>query len=199
MMSNHNIHVRMGFPEDYRSKAAIIVDEAFGPKLSVAVRSKEERVSLLTKAFVPQFAIAAFSNNELAGIAGLHTRDGSILEGMTYKALVSQLGILKGNRAAFILSLYDKIPAKEDLYLDNIAVNCQFRSQGIGSLLLDNVFAYAKEHHYKRILLDVVDTNPRAKKLYEQKGFKTIKQETFPYLRWLLTFGGTTTMAQIVA
>ncbi|MFQ3232131.1 MAG: hypothetical protein ACI9DO_003526, partial [Reinekea sp.] len=37
------------------------------------------------------------------------------------------------------------------------------------------------------------------KKLYERKGFKAVKTERFPYLRWLLGFSGSTTMQLSVA
>ena len=117
---------------------------------------------------------------------------------MTYKTILSELGFVKGNWAAFILSFYENSSIPTDLRLDSIAVSGKFRGKGIGSILLDSVAEYAKENHYERILLDVIDTNPRAKKLYESKGYKTIKQEPFPYLRWLLNFGGTTTLTQII-
>ncbi len=46
----------------------------------------------------------------------------------------------------------------------------------------------------KRIRLDVIDTNPRAKKLYKQKGFEVVKEEVYLYLSWLLGFGVSSTM-----
>ena len=52
----------------------------------------------------------------------------------------------------------------------------------------------AVEYGFNRVRLDVIDINPRAKKLYERKGFKVVRTEKFPYLRRLLGFGGSTTM-----
>jgi ribosomal protein S18 acetylase RimI-like enzyme len=44
------------------------------------------------------------------------------------------------------------------------------------------------------VRLDVINTNPKAKKLYENIGYKSIKTVNFPYLEKLLGFSGVTTM-----
>jgi ribosomal protein S18 acetylase RimI-like enzyme len=44
------------------------------------------------------------------------------------------------------------------------------------------------------VRLDVINTNPKAKKLYENIGYKSIKTANFPYLERLLGFSGVTTM-----
>ncbi len=183
-----------GFSEDSRYTAAQLYDEAFGPKFSVAIKSKQERLAILTSSFVPEYAIVAMHNNELIGIAGFHTVEGSLTGGMTYKELASKLGRIKGTWAALVFSLYERKPAAGELLMDGIAVNSDFRGQGIGGRLLDEITKYASENYYEKIRLDVIDTNPRARKLYEKKGFKPIKTENFFYLRWLLGFGSSTTM-----
>ena len=194
-MTRDNINVQMGFSDRDLVRAAIIYDEAFGQKLLAALPSKQERLTLLENSFVPQYAFAAKVDSQLAGIAGLQTTNGAILDGVTYRALLSQLGFMKGHWAAFILSFYEhKLPPGE-LYLDSIAVHPDFRGYGIGGNLLDAVESYARANDYERVVLNVIDTNLGAQKLYERKGYQVIKQEKFPYLRWLLNFGGVTTMA----
>ncbi|CAJ2376226.1 MAG: hypothetical protein IBGAMO2_240005 [Arenicellales bacterium IbO2] len=47
--------------------------------------------------------------------------------------------------------------------------------------------------------LDVIDINPRARRLYERKGFVAVSTERFAWLRWLLKFGGATRMELRVA
>jgi ribosomal protein S18 acetylase RimI-like enzyme len=186
--------LQRGFPEYYRSNAASLYDEAFGSKFSVAVRSDQKRVSLLEECFMPEYAIVAITDNKLIGIAGFHTPNGSLTGGVTYSRLVSRLGFLKGTWAAVIFSLYERKLASGELLMDGIAVHSDFRGKGIGSKLLDEVAGYASENKYERIRLDVIDTNPEARRLYERKGFKAVKAEGFPYLRWLLGFGSSTTM-----
>ena len=193
-MNSSELIIQRGLPESDRDCAAQLYDEAFGPKFSVAIKSDQERLTILKSCFDPEFAFVAMHNDGLVGIAGFHTTEGSLTGGMTYKELVSKLGRIKGIWAALIFSLYERKPAPGELLMDGIAVRSDFRGQGIGSKLLDEIAKYASENKYKKVRLDVIDINPRAKKLYEKKGFKAVKTENFPYFRWLLGFSSSTTM-----
>jgi ribosomal protein S18 acetylase RimI-like enzyme len=51
----------------------------------------------------------------------------------------------------------------------------------VGSKLLQFVLNYARSEGFSRIILEVVETNPRAKHLYERFGFKEIKVQKIPY------------------
>ncbi len=193
-MSANEVIYQVGLPEQFRSSAASLYDEAFGKKFSVAVRSDKNRLLLLTRCLMLEYAIVAMSENRLIGIAGFHTPGGSLTGGITYSKLLSQLGFIKGSWAAFIFSLYERKPAPGELVMDGIVVHSDARGKGVGSRLLSEIADYAKEHGFNRVRLDVIDINPKAKQLYKRKGFKAVKTEHFPYLRWLLGFGGSTTM-----
>jgi ribosomal protein S18 acetylase RimI-like enzyme len=78
--------------------------------------------------------------------------------------------------------------------MDGIAVAPDVRGRGVGSLLIEEVAAVAAEQHCREIRLDVIDTNPRARALYERRGFTAVRTERTPYLRRLLGFGAVTTM-----
>lgn len=78
--------------------------------------------------------------------------------------------------------------------MDGITVLSGYRGRGIGGVLLDKVKEYALQNGFRSIRLDVIDTNPRAKVLYERNGFKAVKREEFPYLKKVLGFGGSETM-----
>lgn len=78
--------------------------------------------------------------------------------------------------------------------MDGIAVQEDYRGNGIGGLLLQNVLDYAKQNDFTSIRLDVIDDNPDAQRLYERWGFNPIRTQKFPYLRWFFGFGGVTTM-----
>ena len=194
-----DIIFQIGLPGQFRADAAKLYDEAFGQKLSVAVRSNEKRISLIQKGLIPEYAIVALSDNTLLGIAGFHTSSGSLTGGISYKDLLSELGFLKGNWATIIFSLYDRKPKIRELLMDGIAVHADSRGKGVGSKLLGKIAMYAQQNKFKNVRLDVIDINPEAKKLYKRMGFKAVKTERFPYLRWLLGFSGSTTMLLSVA
>ena len=78
--------------------------------------------------------------------------------------------------------------------MDGIAVDQDYRGRGIGSQLLRRIIDYARDNGFESVRLDVIDTNPGARRLYERVGFIAVREDKFPYLRWLLGFGGATTM-----
>lgn len=184
----------IGIPEEHRVKAAELYDEAFGAKFSVAIADKETRIALIADGLLLNFGICAIRNQELMGVTGFHTFNGSLTSGMSYRSLLSTLGFFKGHWAVLIFSLYERTPQAHELVMDGIAVSSKSRGNGIGSALLKKMIQYAGEHQYTKIRLDVIDTNKQAKKLYERMGFSEVKTEHFEYLRWLLGFGASTTM-----
>lgn len=198
MMHADGLSFQRGLPESCRASAASLYDEAFGPKFRVAVRSGQQRRSLLRDCFKREYAIVAMVDGRLVGIAGFHTQKGSFTGGITYKDLVSLLGFVRGSWAALVFDLYDRKPETGELLMDGIAVHLDYRGKGIGGRLLEKLAAYARENGYERIRLDVIDANPGAKRLYERAGFRAVRTERFPYLRWLLGFSGSTTMVQDV-
>jgi len=62
--------------------------------------------------------------------------------------------------------------------VEMIAVNKSVRGQGIGEQLLLAAFEQLKKENISKIYLEVVDTNLKAKKLYERLGFSTLKVNT---------------------
>lgn len=198
MNDAQRIRYRTGIPERLRSRAVALYDEAFGSKLALAVSDPTQRRQLLMQGFVLEYAIAAISAQGLLGIAGLQTANGSLTGGIQYRDLLQQLGFLRGNLAATVFGLYERQAQPGQLLMDGIVVDRHARGLGIGGRLLDEVCRYARRNDYRSIRLDVIDTNPRAKQLYERVGFKTVKVERFPLLQRLLGFGGTTTMVRDV-
>jgi ribosomal protein S18 acetylase RimI-like enzyme len=187
-----------GVPDGLRAEAAELYDMAFGPKLGVAVRSNADRRSVIERSLDSGFAFVAICDERLVRLAGFHTSHGSLTGGLGYKQLVAQLGILKGNWAALIFSLYERQPRSGELLMDGIVVHPDMRGRGVGTHLLEEVAKFARQDGYGTVRLDVIDTNPAARRLYERNGFVATKTENFGYLRWLLGFGASTTMTRSV-
>ncbi len=193
-LRKEEVNYSIALPEKMRRSAAVLYDAAFGELFSLAIRNREQRIALFEKAFMSEYCIVAICEDELVGIAGFHSQHGSLTGGITHRLLVSELGLIRGTRAAFILTCLERTPVEGELVMDGIAVRADQRGRGIGSQLLEELFQYAEGNAYERIRLDVIDTNPKAKKLYLRKGFETVKEDVFPYLRFWLGFGAVTTM-----
>ena len=197
-MEHHNTEILQGTPERFRDEAALLYDAAFGAKFAVAIPSRERRLRLVAETFQLEHSIAAVCDDRLVGIAGYSGSDGSLTGGIEYDVLLKQLGFFGGHRATLIFALYERKSRSGELLMDGISVHPDARGQGVGSRLLEAVAEHAAENGFDRIRLDVIDTNPRARQLYERRGFAAIRTEHFGYLRWLLGFGASTTMERRV-
>lgn len=197
MRPMQQVHIERGLSPNHRRAAALLYDEAFGDKLSAAIPDAGARIDLIDESLDPTYAFVAVSGNRLLGLAGIHTTDGSLTGGserMGFRNLVRRLGLPQAIRAGFILSLFDRTAREGELLLDGIAVSRTARGRGIGSLLLQAVGDWAVTEGYRSVRLDVVDTNPRARALYERRGFVVTETRLFPVMRGVLGFGASTTM-----
>lgn len=73
-----------------------------------------------------------------------------------------------------IVAYFVVMPVLDELHLLNFAVDLPYQGKGNGKLLMDRLFAYANEHAYASILLEVRRSNARAIAVYENAGFSSI-------------------------
>ncbi len=72
---------------------------------------------------------------------------------------------------------------KCDFYIAGVAVDEEFRRQGVGSLILNQGIKMARQRGCARVVLDVALDNPDAKRLYERTGFEVFDKRSYPWLR----------------
>lgn len=158
------------------------------PILGEAVRA----VPILAESLDPSNAFAALDNGVIVGLVGFHNTEGQLVD-VQYGTLLKHFGFIQGNWRALLGILLSRSPKPRELLLDGIAVHASARGQGVGSRLFDVVFTHAAEQGYATIRLDVVDSNPRARALYERLGFVATKTEHVPFMRFM-GFRSVTTM-----
>lgn len=66
---------------------------------------------------------------------------------------------------------------KNDLYVAEIAIDEEFRGQGLGSEILSNIICHAKSENLNRVVIDADFRNEGAKALYERLGFKVFNKK----------------------
>ncbi|MEV4682232.1 GNAT family N-acetyltransferase [Streptomyces kurssanovii] len=191
------VTVRRGVPAGAEGRAAELYWDAFGRKLGPALNPPDKAVPFIAAHLNADRAVCALVDGQLVGLAG-YQLDGRALTGGDASAVLRMYGHLRGLHRLLLLALFERHPAAGQLVMDGIAVDPGTRGRGIGSLLLDEVAAVAAEHDCREIRLDVIDTNPRARALYERRGFTAVRTEHTPYLRGLLGFGAVTSMRRPV-
>lgn len=205
-LREHNALIERGFAEHERCEAATLYEQAFGAKLGVGIKSAEQRIHLLSDGFELDHAFVARKGqaehghsvvqpaNKIIALAGFSTQTGALTAGITYRKILRQLGFFKGQKAAFVLSLFERKAKPNELLMDGIVVDEHHRGQGVGTKLFAALIEFAADEGYHSIRLDVIDTNPGAKVLYERLGFVAERTNTFEVLRPWLGFGASTTM-----
>jgi predicted GNAT family acetyltransferase len=137
-------------------------------------------------------------NNELVGLAGFNL-DGSALTTIRARDIIKEFGPWSGMRRIAWASILHRTPRSDELLVDGIVVRADRRGHGIGTKLMYRLFDVALAHGKRVVRLDVVDTNPAARHLYEGLGFVAIKTEKVPFLRRFMGFAAATTMERSVS
>lgn len=180
-------------PEGTEERVAELYWDAFGRKLGPALNPPGTARGFIAAHLHHDRGIAALVDGEVVGVAGYQLGGRALTRGGTRDVLATY-GSFRGLPRLLLLALLSRTPAAHELVMDGIAVSPECRGRGIGSLLLTEVAAVAADHGCRRIRLDVIDVNPRARALYERHGFTAARTEHTPYLRGLMGFSAVTTM-----
>jgi ribosomal protein S18 acetylase RimI-like enzyme len=192
------VTIRSGIPVDQRTKAALLYWQAFSAKLGLLLGPEEKALAFLTHILNPDFAIGAVdAQGELVGLAGFKTTDGALVGGRV-RDLQRTYGWFGGIWRGLLLSLLVRPLAEGVLLMDGICVDEKGRGQGVGTLLLAEIKAEARQRDCQSVRLDVIDTNPRAEALYRREGFTGSKRVHLGPLRHLFGFHSSLQMQYIL-
>ena len=99
--------IQKGWDIKHSAIAAELYDQAFGDKFSVAIRNKQERISVLSNSLIPEFSYCVLVADQIVGLAGFQTEKGSLTGGMTLSGLIGQFGHLLVQSATNLLPPHD--------------------------------------------------------------------------------------------
>lgn len=187
-----------GFPERQRAAAAALYWEAFGGKLGTVLGPEPRALAFLTRVLRPDHCFAALDEaGRLIGIAGFKSPQGAFAGGgfAQMRAAYGLAGALWRSLALWTLS--HEVDNHRFL-IDGIAVTRAARGQGLGTALLEALCAEAVKRGYGAIRLEVIDSNWRARALYERRGFVAMRTERLGLLRFLFGFSSATTMVRML-
>ena len=190
--------ISIGFTDDERAHVAALYWQSFGAKLAKVLGPRERAEAFFRQILNPDFALAARDEDgALLGLAGLKTAKGSLLDG-TFSDLSQSYGWFGAVWRGVMLSVLERKLQDGVLQMDGIFVDESARGRGVGTALLGAVSEQARTCGAKTVQLDVIDTNPRARALYEKVGFEPISEEKTGPFRWVFGFSSATRMERPV-
>jgi ribosomal protein S18 acetylase RimI-like enzyme len=190
------VEIRRGLPDGLRTQAAALYWDAFGEKLGRVMGPRDKAVRFLEMVLRSDHAFVALSaEGALLGLVGFKTSKGSFAGG-TFADLRAVYGWAGAIWRSSLLSLLERDVENTRFLLDGICVAETARGQGVGTLLLNAICDEARRRNYPAVRLDVIDTNPRARALYERFGFEALRSENLGLLRYVFNFDRSTTMVK---
>jgi ribosomal protein S18 acetylase RimI-like enzyme len=190
------VSLRHGITESQREEAARLYWEAFGGKLNAVLGPDDRAIAFIAASMRTDHCIVAVGpTGQLLGIAGFKSPDGGFVGGSAaaMRRVYGWVGALW--RSAALWTLANEVDNNRFL-IDGIAVTRDARGMGIGSALVEALCDEGTARGYATIRLEVIDTNWRAKALYERLGFMSVKTERVGPLRHLFGFSAATTMVR---
>ncbi|MEL6482664.1 MAG: GNAT family N-acetyltransferase [Pseudomonadota bacterium] len=188
------LRIQRGLPTGTRRQAAVLYWSAFGGKLGRILGPERLGIDFIERWLDPAHAITAVdATGRLLGIAGFKTESGELIGG-GLGALTVVYGAFGAIWRAPLLACLERPLEPGVLLMDGIAVAEAARGQGVGTALMAAVADEARSRRMKLIRLDVIDSNPRARALYERLGFEAVGRSETGILAPLLGFKGATVM-----
>ncbi|EPX77222.1 GNAT family N-acetyltransferase [Litoreibacter arenae] len=182
-----------GFDETQRERVARLFWGAFSGKLGSVLGPEERALRFITSVLQPQFAICAAEGDRLLGVAGFKTAEGGLVGG-ELSDLTPLYGRFGGLWRGLLLDQLERDLADGQLLMDGIFVDEAARGKGVGTALLDAIVKHASDGGFHEVRLDVIDSNPRARALYERQGFEPRGQVDAWPLHRIFGFRKATTM-----
>ena len=188
------VSVQHGLPENAKRLAAALYWEAFGQKLGIVMGPRAKALRFIERVIDPAHAISACdADGTLLGVVGFKTSQGALVGG-SFQDLTAVYGYVGALWRAALLAALDRETENTRFLMDGIFVTERARGQGVGSILLRAIIAEGQRRGYDSLRLDVINTNPRARALYERHQFTALRTKTMGPLKHIFKFDSATTM-----
>jgi ribosomal protein S18 acetylase RimI-like enzyme len=192
------ITVSLGLPPSLRDQAAVIYWQAFGGKLGRVMGPDARAHAFLARVMRADHALVARDEaGALLGLAGFKTPQGSFAGG-SWADMQAIYGLAGLAWRLPLLALLSREVDNDRFLLDGICVAPAARGLGVGSALMAAIEDEARARGYGYVRLDVINTNWRARALYERLGYIGIKTAPLGPLRHVFGFDAAVTMVKPV-
>jgi len=190
--------IEAGLRSQHRNLAARGYWRAFSRKLRYPLGPEAKAVAFIERVIDPGHAISAVSQNgDFLGVAGFKSPEGAFIGG-GFRDLAASFGWIGAIFRGLLISTLERDCEPGTLLMDGIFVEPHARGMGIGKALLKAIETRAASMGLHHVRLDVIDTNPRARALYEREGFVEKSVESLGPLSPVFGFSTATQMTKPV-
>jgi ribosomal protein S18 acetylase RimI-like enzyme len=192
------LQIRYGLLETHRQTIADLLWGAFAEKLRPFLGKGQGARRILAESLAPERLVLALEAGQVVGLAIVDTDGGRVLR-PSLPRLAAEHGPLGGFWRWLGLRAFSSDPDGPSAHIGALAVAAEARGRGVGTALLAEVEAVARRRGRPRLSLDVVDTNPRARALYERLGFTVTGSLRLPWLFRPFGFNGYDRMVKVLS
>ncbi|RKX78531.1 MAG: hypothetical protein DRP87_06100 [Spirochaetes bacterium] len=191
MKNAKGIEVLKDLPEGENQRIAELFWEAFGSKYKSLYINKDQGIAIVRDSLRFDQGLYACLSNRVVGFLGFHYGSHRFTD-FRFDVFRRQFSLPGALLRFSILTTFlpGRIKEPGEIRIDSVAVDSELRGKGIGTTLIEEAISLAKKMGFRSIRLEVIDSNERAKKLYERLGFKTAKYVNFGILARGAGFSG---------
>ena len=189
------MRLSLGLEDQHRPAAARLYWEAFGGKLGRVMGPDPRALRYLERVIRADHVITATSGGQLLGLAGFKSPEGGFADG-GWRDLRAVYGLPGAGWRLALLGAIAREVDNDRFLIDGICVTRAARGHGIGHALIEALCAEGRRRGYPAVRLEVVDSNFRARALYERMGFRTLRHDSLGPLRHAFGFAGATVMVR---
>lgn len=204
MPGESSLQITRGLPSpNLLPQAVRLYYEAFQLKihhLEFFAHDRTQAERLLERSFRPDLGFFALRDQTLVGLIGLEHAGGPRFLHFTFQILRQEFGWFGAlwRWGWLTLSHIYQRPRRGEMRIEGLVVAETGRGLGTGTRLIERACEYARQHGCGILTLEVVDTNPRARRLYERLGFQVRKEERYGALTTRAGFGGAAFMRKSI-
>lgn len=155
-----------------RYEVAQFIIEQFNDLFSGICKDKEKLISLFEQALVVEQCFVAIDKNRIIGLITISNSNRSSVV-ISRQKVQQILGWIRGWMFYLNVMKGPLVLKQNDIYISTLAVHKGYRRKGIATQLLNYVMNESPRNQY---LLEVIDVNEGAIKLYESLGFQVFKR-----------------------
>lgn len=181
--------LQWGLPQNLRVPAATLIYDTFRRKFKYSLGPRQKGIRFIAHSLRDKYALVALQGGKLVGLAGVKNSHGELIE--------IQFGLwLRTYHVHAFRSFLVGFPFWYErltpgvLKLTNLCVNESVREQGLGTSMIQEFIRYGKDKGFQVLKLEVINSNIRAKALYERLGFEITRYTKIPF-PWSHLYGFT--------